>query len=913
MSSDSSSGRAIAVIRKFFSPKSDFFCYLIIFTLVSLLFLPIIISGKTTLIPEYDDFGEWMLYPEFIKQCFRSGYFPLWCEGLYSGLDFVGWGHSSSFYPLTFFFQLFQYAKAAPLNQYLHFLIGVFGFFFLSRTINLSRESALISSIGYGFAYLILVMMLNHIPGIAGTVFIPWAYALSLRMLKSPRISTFAMLTVILALQQLGGDFELFALQNLSLFLLMVLLYLRGRSDFQPRLRGFLLLLLALTFAGLLSSITLFPSFTSYSQSYRIMNYTYHYYVSSRGAEVYLYVLIWGSGFVSPIFCWFLYHGVRNARTPVYFSFLLISLFFLLNGINWFTYFSPLYFMPILNKMPSRGASLYIFLICLFVIFGAGVEAYSRSHSPRYFKTIILLSAAEMVFFVLIYYRLVPPFKAWTGEYQDLCLGYLLSRRIIAIFLIVCFIILMATICLSSFSRLKNKRILEFYLAAEFLITGFCLVPRHPGNIMEFDPEYLNFLSTINPREYRIQSVFPADLWYRLKIPIQTGVLYNTKSADADIFFSTLRYTDFLNLLDPGAIKYINGKIHYVGITFALKKGDFLTNENLSLVNLANLKYIVGQNKNISSPTSYEIAYEDYRFSPGIRVSPGSSYRKLIVNPPASFGLTLYFTTGDRLNMEIIGKDKSYRIFSQVFFGDSANRSNLIFSKLISNDNNLSLDLAGLYNQSGKLVFSFSPLGDYPDDMSYEASFTIDNPNKHFKRLPYKEIDVFENPTALPRAFLVHGAKAIPDKAERLKYLKSPDFDPSQTAVLNDAPFIRFPYQMSRLRDESVKYLEQESFSGKVKLSIKNLAPAIVILSEQYYPGWRAYIDGQEAKLVPVDHCFQAVVLPEPGFHNLILKYLPPSFELGLWVEITTILSWLIFLLGGHIVSARGPRASAKI
>lgn len=57
----------------------------------------------------------------------------------------------------------------------------------------------------------------------------------------------------------------------------------------------------------------------------------------------------------------------------------------------------------------------------------------------------------------------------------------------------------------------------------------------------------------------------------------------------------------------------------------------------------------------------------------------------------------------------------------------------------------------------------------------------------------------------------------------------------------------------------------------------------LLVITETYYPGWRAEMDGQPAALLRADGALRAVVTP-PGRHAFRLTYAPASFRLGLFV-----------------------------
>ena len=53
-----------------------------------------------------------------------------------------------------------------------------------------------------------------------------------------------------------------------------------------------------------------------------------------------------------------------------------------------------------------------------------------------------------------------------------------------------------------------------------------------------------------------------------------------------------------------------------------------------------------------------------------------------------------------------------------------------------------------------------------------------------------------------------------------------------------------------------------------------------VVISEEAWKGWRAYVDGRPAKIVRANHAFLGVFVPA-GKHAIQLIYLPQSFVIG--------------------------------
>ncbi|MEJ1239434.1 YfhO family protein [Chryseolinea sp. T2] len=88
-----------------------------------------------------------------------------------------------------------------------------------------------------------------------------------------------------------------------------------------------------------------------------------------------------------------------------------------------------------------------------------------------------------------------------------------------------------------------------------------------------------------------------------------------------------------------------------------------------------------------------------------------------------------------------------------------------------------------------------------------------------------------------------------------------------------------------RLLTHSPRELRYESNSA---------AEGLAVFSEIYYPiGWKATIDGQEAKILQANYVLRALNVPA-GKHAIVFRFDPPSYTAG--NPITTIFSWLVII-----------------
>ena len=78
-----------------------------------------------------------------------------------------------------------------------------------------------------------------------------------------------------------------------------------------------------------------------------------------------------------------------------------------------------------------------------------------------------------------------------------------------------------------------------------------------------------------------------------------------------------------------------------------------------------------------------------------------------------------------------------------------------------------------------------------------------------------------------------------------------------------------------------------ESRNGRVRIggSDRRRAP---ILADQFYPGWRATLDGEPAPLLAANYILRAVPVPA-GRHTVTMTYRPVTFLLGLYLSLAAV------------------------
>ena len=154
------------------------------------------------------------------------------------------------------------------------------------------------------------------------------------------------------------------------------------------------------------------------------------------------------------------------------------------------------------------------------------------------------------------------------------------------------------------------------------------------------------------------------------------------------------------------------------------------------------------------------------------------------------------------------------------------------------------------------------------------------------------DVKVYEHLGALPRAFVVHQARAVEDDEAALAILRDPAFDPSQEVILASGGALAAKAGQPEV--EMLSY-EPEEILLKARLD----APGYLVLTDTFYPGWKATVDGQPAPILRADIYFRAVPLAA-GEHLVAFHYRPESVRLGLGMGL---FAWLIWLVAVSILA----------
>jgi hypothetical protein len=162
-------------------------------------------------------------------------------------------------------------------------------------------------------------------------------------------------------------------------------------------------------------------------------------------------------------------------------------------------------------------------------------------------------------------------------------------------------------------------------------------------------------------------------------------------------------------------------------------------------------------------------------------------------------------------------------------------------------------------------------------------------------------VKIYRNTTALPRVWLAGDFEVIKEDRAIIERLKSASFDPRSTVILEEPP----QGSVSQGRPQGRATVDSYH-PNVVELTAESDCPALLVMSDNWYPAWRAEVDGKPAPLYRADYTLRAVPVPA-GSHRVVLRYRSEVFQTGLAVSLATAILTVLGMAGCIIHQKRKP------
>jgi hypothetical protein len=167
---------------------------------------------------------------------------------------------------------------------------------------------------------------------------------------------------------------------------------------------------------------------------------------------------------------------------------------------------------------------------------------------------------------------------------------------------------------------------------------------------------------------------------------------------------------------------------------------------------------------------------------------------------------------------------------------------------------------------------------------------------------------VVEDPAAVPRAFVAPRARCAGDR-EAVTVLRARSLTTTDEVLLADctsaavveprvptaaeARIVVAPEARIVVAPEARIVVDDPA---RVVIAASADAPAWLVLTDTWFPGWRARLDGADVPVLRADHAFRAVALP-PGRHEIEFVFTPRRLHVGAAITIAALAVVVALLL----------------
>jgi hypothetical protein len=159
---------------------------------------------------------------------------------------------------------------------------------------------------------------------------------------------------------------------------------------------------------------------------------------------------------------------------------------------------------------------------------------------------------------------------------------------------------------------------------------------------------------------------------------------------------------------------------------------------------------------------------------------------------------------------------------------------------------------------------------------------------------------IYENPNALPRAYVVHHAEIVPVD-QVLERVLDADFDFYHSVLLTSPLPEEQIGQLAELPIRAQGEVEITDYDlHKVELSVSTDRPGILILADAHYPGWSVAVDGSKRQLLEVNGIFRGVFVPS-GTHDISFQLRPVTLYWGIGLATLSMVMAVAIIIGVNL------------
>jgi hypothetical protein len=321
----------------------------------------------------------------------------------------------------------------------------------------------------------------------------------------------------------------------------------------------------------------------------------------------------------------------------------------------------------------------------------------------------------------------------------------------------------------------------------------------------------------------------------------------------------------------------------------------------LKYLSLMNVKYILAPNRldhTLQDILDRSAVIPQNRWGIGLTsyTIGGQTKSVLSQHPPSRIMYPLFFESGTTLSFSIAlspgcwspekGDGVGFKLSVQQG-GSTAE----VFRKNIDPKNNplqrrwfdYTVDLSAYKNKKINLIFETDPLKGNAYDWAGWGDIQLrsQNETKGLTLVYDKEIKIYKNNQALPRAYIVPHSIYVNDEKKALALLATADIPYDQYAIVEGSPPGPQGGETSVDKADFQSQVQIVDYqSQEIVIHAQNSRAGVLVLADLNDPGWKASVDGREQPILKANYLFRGLPL-EPGNHLITFWYDSPAFKLG--------------------------------
>jgi len=890
-----------------------------------------------------DVFNYFYPYKAYAAETLRTGSLPLWNPYLFMGVPFLANIQSAVLYPLNLPFLWLSAPKMVSWSILVHvFMAGAFTYGFARQSLALGPWGSLVSATTLAFGGF-LGAQAEHVNQVNVLVWLPLLLWL-LYLAYTTRSWVYVVLTgVITGIQFLGGHTQASYINLVALGCYSLYLPFRGpasrsfptwrspevRLDLARSLGVFMLVALL---GGALAAIQLVPTYELSRLSIRSAGLSYRQAVSFSlhpgSLHRSLFPALGDSPFseyiayigILPLLLAILAMGRRRERHQASFFLALSALgLFLSLGV-----YNPLYYLLYrllpgfgLFRVPARW--LYLYIVGMAVLAGLGFEELvvvsDRLRRPTG-RRVLLGSGLVALLLALVWHDPPSPIIVvyWLGcaSLGGILLWLGLRRQRGPVYVALVASLVVGELFLASLHQPYNRltapeafsslRTSVAHLLTDdgvYRVLGFSDGTFDPGDLREIEQNLSQQLSEEAVYDYLVATKQKEMLTPNLPL------LYRIQSVDGydGGVLPLARYVAWQQLLLPEALISVDGRL----------QGRIAEIPTAQVLNMCNVKYIM-------TDKVYDTWVDGAYYDLGHRaILGGDGPADLTVDDLSSFeatalGVVSYligaedtpqgFIVAEITVEDDLGHSSSFQLragedTAEGEYSKAAPRhqeARVVGQWRGNEGGNDYYTLLEWEHAARPLRIKIEFLGDRGqlrlrgmtllDQRTGTHRALVVSSEGNFELVHSGDVKIYKNLDVLPRAFAVHEVLFTQSDAEALSVLQEEEFDPGAQVLLIGAP--TSTASQGEHCDDQVRLVSYTAES--VSVEAKMGCSGHLVLTDAYYPGWVALVDGEPQEILRADHYFRAVFLPQ-GQHVVEFRYRPSSLRAGLVVSMTAMLS----------------------